>query len=497
MGKILDRFTGNISPIALLVSSFFWSWLDIVTFSPALFLTAGKPIDVTPFVVSFATSALLLALFASSGAVRSRVLKARVFAGCSLICGSIGTLLIWIGIHTSPVLVVVGGVLIGLYQSVGSVVAGSIATCQGTTNALIHLAAALPLNIVAIILVVLLRPAASVGFAILLPLFSALCFAVFLARGQNRPTLESVTSIRAKRPKEARRVRRIFGCDPYFLLMVLAICVSFGFVNFQTMFAENVQGVSLDYAEILVRAATSLTILIGYLLYSWRPYSILRFALVLMSVGLIAGGTMSVAGVGDTFVANALTLTGYACFDLLIWTIIVMLSYRSGASLLRIICVVYTVDQFGIFAGTSLGLAAHGDGATIVSSIVLGSVLLLVTLGFSSGKNAVKDSLSTYEIEFGKAEAAVQEGGAPDAATSPGYQSRIDNLAAQYFLTTREMDVLALLVAGRNGPYIAEHLHVSDNTVKSHIRHIYTKLDVHNRQELLDLVFPLSSDRMG
>ena len=50
------------------------------------------------------------------------------------------------------------------------------------------------------------------------------------------------------------------------------------------------------------------------------------------------------------------------------------------------------------------------------------------------------------------------------------------------------MDILTLLVAGRNGPYIAEHLCVSDNTVKTHIRHIYTKLDVHNRQELLDLV---------
>ena len=26
--------------------------------------------------------------------------------------------------------------------------------------------------------------------------------------------------------------------------------------------------------------------------------------------------------------------------------------------------------------------------------------------------------------------------------------------------------------------------------LKSHIRHIYTKVNVHNRQELLDLVFP-------
>ncbi|MEG0505805.1 MAG: helix-turn-helix transcriptional regulator, partial [Raoultibacter sp.] len=124
--------------------------------------------------------------------------------------------------------------------------------------------------------------------------------------------------------------------------------------------------------------------------------------------------------------------------------------------------------------------------------IVLGSVLLLLTLGFSSGKNAVKEMLNKYEIGFANAEQ-----GAPESegaiTSSAGYQTRISEMAAQFFLTSREMDVLSLLVAGRNGPYISEHLFVSENTVKSHIRHIYTKLNVHNRQELLDLVFPPSA----
>ena len=59
--------------------------------------------------------------------------------------------------------------------------------------------------------------------------------------------------------------------------------------------------------------------------------------------------------------------------------------------------------------------------------------------------------------------------------------------AARYFLTEREEEVLDLLVAGRSVPYISERLMVSANTVKTHVRHIYAKLDVHNRQELLDV----------
>lgn len=60
-------------------------------------------------------------------------------------------------------------------------------------------------------------------------------------------------------------------------------------------------------------------------------------------------------------------------------------------------------------------------------------------------------------------------------------------LASSYSLTERETDVLALLLDGRSVPYIQETLHVSANTAKTHIRHIYQKLDVHNRQDLITL----------
>ena len=216
----------------------------------------------------------------------------------------------------------------------------------------------------------------------------------------------------------------------------------------------------------------------------------LRAALVAMSVGLIASGVLAVMGAPGSLVSGCLFFTGYACFDLLIWTIIVMLSYKSGTSLLRIICVVYAVDQLGILLGTVLGLFVDKDGATIVSYIVFGSALLLLTVGLSGGKGSVWDSLSKYEIDFNRPDDASLRATGDDGAAPGLPPQRIAELSSRFFLTSRETDVLSLLVAGRNGPYISEHLHVSENTVKSHIRHIYTKVNVHNRQELLDLVFP-------
>lgn len=55
-------------------------------------------------------------------------------------------------------------------------------------------------------------------------------------------------------------------------------------------------------------------------------------------------------------------------------------------------------------------------------------------------------------------------------------------------LSRREVEIMQYLCKGRSRPYIAETLYLSENTVRTHSRRIYTKLDIHNRQELLDLV---------
>jgi LuxR family maltose regulon positive regulatory protein len=49
-------------------------------------------------------------------------------------------------------------------------------------------------------------------------------------------------------------------------------------------------------------------------------------------------------------------------------------------------------------------------------------------------------------------------------------------------LSEREREVLRLLASDLDGPSIARHLVVSLNTVRTHTKHIYTKLDVTNRR---------------
>ena len=60
-------------------------------------------------------------------------------------------------------------------------------------------------------------------------------------------------------------------------------------------------------------------------------------------------------------------------------------------------------------------------------------------------------------------------------------------IAERFSLSPRETDVLPLLLEGRTISRIQETLFISAGTVSTHIRHIYQKTGVDNRQELIDL----------
>lgn len=65
---------------------------------------------------------------------------------------------------------------------------------------------------------------------------------------------------------------------------------------------------------------------------------------------------------------------------------------------------------------------------------------------------------------------------------------------AKYKLTDREIDAAVLLLAGYNAADIAKILTISVNTVKTHLKNLYAKMDVHNRRELVELLNEIEKD---
>ncbi len=60
-------------------------------------------------------------------------------------------------------------------------------------------------------------------------------------------------------------------------------------------------------------------------------------------------------------------------------------------------------------------------------------------------------------------------------------------LAKEHGLTEREREILDMLITGRDVPAIAEKLLISKNTVRTHVKRIYQKMNVNSKQEILSL----------
>lgn len=87
--------------------------------------------------------------------------------------------------------------------------------------------------------------------------------------------------------------------------------------------------------------------------------------------------------------------------------------------------------------------------------------------------------------------AAIAE--ADDEAEKPqkekgSFYKRCQQIADQYLLSRRETEVLFLLAKGHKAGFIEDKLCVSRSTAKTHINHIYKKLNIHTQQELLNMV---------
>lgn len=109
--------------------------------------------------------------------------------------------------------------------------------------------------------------------------------------------------------------------------------------------------------------------------------------------------------------------------------------------------------------------------------------------------SAIRNGASGYLLkspvmsDLVRALTEVMDGGSPMnahvARKVMNYFTRPAQKVSDYNLTSREKEVLALLTEGDSPKMIAKTLFISEQTVGNHIRHIYEKLQVHTRGEVI------------
>ena len=78
------------------------------------------------------------------------------------------------------------------------------------------------------------------------------------------------------------------------------------------------------------------------------------------------------------------------------------------------------------------------------------------------------------------------------------HRQAVSSLQIWQQLTHREREITALIWLGLSNPQIAQRLSISTNTVKSHVKNILSKFDVHSKKSLMPLLSGLDlSDWIG
>mgnify|MGYP004451941451 FL=1 len=165
-----------------------------------------------------------------------------------------------------------------------------------------------------------------------------------------------------------------------------------------------------------------------------------------------------------------------------------------------------------LVAGMVLDARDDLDGTVRAMVLVVAGIYLLsmtlVLLTRKQGKPVagMSVSLTSEDVAFNRPQAAaaaseVGEGG-PEVRAVPEpvdqvsqaspaptpLEARAADLAGKYHLTPREHQVVLLLAQGRSAPFIGNELGLATNTVRGYVQEAYAKLDVHSKQELIDLL---------
>lgn len=370
-----------------------------------------------------------------------------------------------------------------------------------------------PVSAVSAAVVVLLVSAmdgwVSVAVAAALPLLSGLCFYLVWTSGAART--EDALATAHRFATEQRSPLAGLGRTGLGILIVFSIVSIAGMMS-----AERVGGTLLQ--PILLFSALMMALVAAiavsgprrislFFLYRWMcPTLVIGFAAVILfgqagapiAVAASLGGRFTFCLIAQIYFANyaaagratpaqasSLGWLFVHAGDLLgvvLWIVFepLMAAQPEGLTALSVACIVVLV---------TVTMAVMGETSTFLR-IPEAARTQPHASDEDRAPESPKDGETVDQSDTPQPD-ALQMAATPVDADAPSEErsgARIDEIAREAGLTPREAEVFALLAQGRSIPYIRDELIISRETAATHAKHIYAKLDVHSRQELIDLV---------
>lgn len=529
---------------AVFGSACLWAWGFLAYLSPVL-IPAERPVGGVGIEVGFFVSqgAVVVAAVAIVLALRKR--SVAVGRGVLLVCASLlalasALLPLTVAIDAPWPLVGCGaicgvaGTLLGCAwgaryslesRDVSAVVMVSFLVAYGIYFAILLLYVATPFVVAAQVVVVFL-PLASWGLWFWdASARSGLAPEVFPSSALSTDIAGSPGSS-GKAPGEVTAGSRELHALPWRSLGVIAVAALVGNVMASVIMGTSYEGADSLYPGGIALCACIATMALVPLTAERTAFSVAQLYRITVTFSVVGLVAILVLGAAAVPVGGALVQGCTLFFQPLVYVVVTRSTRLQGLSPLVAFGVGQALISAVVLAGNLVGkllFQMAGETPLLLSAVcgagVLALFFMVVARAAQVGEegNEEKDG-GTEEMEaetrgadrvkaaaVGRGSSGVaagerlfEDGGTTEAATLPngdcaaGVGAQGEDSAAVFAravgLTARETEILSLLVRGRTLPYIANELFVTTGTVKTHVRHIYEKALVNNRQELLDKV---------
>lgn len=362
----------------------------------------------------------------------------------------------------APTLYLAGSLLTGIGSGIGVVLWGELLASLGPKRTVNYSVIALLFAAFAYLVMHQMPSNVAQLLIALLPCVSMGCF-VHFKRSVPRP------------PRRERNVR-VEERPPLRMIVVAAFFgVSFGIMKGLIAPAGDDWIVVRNLLNIVAIVGGSLAIFITMSVYKMDfDHLTYQIALPLMAAGFLFLPLHEPWNV----IGTAVHQFGYQYFYIVLWALWPVLAARGNVPAGWVVCWGMLSIQLGQFAGSiaasfALSFVDNDLGMSMLSAFIVFAILIIALFALGNGSTSTGWGF-VKPMEEADTTSALDKAGT--------------RLARRCRLSSREIEVFFLLAKGRNRAFISEELIIGDETVKSHIKNIYRKTDVHSQQELIDLV---------
>lgn len=162
---------------------------------------------------------------------------------------------------------------------------------------------------------------------------------------------------------------------------------------------------------------------------------------------------------------------------------------RMGAPVIAPMGLIKVMPVITILGQEAAKFIDHAPIAQQTQDIILAGTVIATVFVASAIILSEKELTSTWGMRVLDKGALSEE-----ARREDRINGRCDELTRQYRLTPREDEVLRQLAQGKTNAAIEKELFIASGTLKAHISHIYTKLDVHSKKELSSLFSDVANE---